>query len=154
MLSEEIDMSTQPIAVSPTRLLFLRAVYLLIALAMGAQVWPQIVTQSGNWVGAAGSVKAMLGALTILCLWGLRYPLKMLPILFWEMAFKTIWLSVVALPAWLTQTMDANIAENTFACSLVVLVYAATPWRYVFQEFAKVGGDPWKAKPPRTASPN
>jgi hypothetical protein len=145
--------NTQSIMVSPTRLLFLRAVYLLIAVAMGAQVWPQIITHSGNWVGAAGSVKAMLGALTILCVLGLRYPLKMLPILFWEMAFKTIWLSVVALPAWLTQTMDADIAENTFACGLVVLVYAATPWRYVFQEFAKVGGDPWKPQAPKSVSP-
>jgi hypothetical protein len=137
-------MSVCSVKVSLRRLLFLRLVYLLIGVAMGIQVWPQIVTHSGNWVGAAGSVKAMLGALTLLCFLGLRYPLKMLPILFWEMAFKTIWLLVVALPAWLTQSMDADMAENTFACSLVILVYAATPWRYVFHEFFKVASEPWR----------
>ena len=122
--------------VSNLRLNFLRAVYLLIAVGMGLQVWPQIVTGSGDWAGASGMVKSMLGAVTLLSLLGVRYPLKMLPLLFWEVVFKTTWLLLVALPAWRTGSVSPWIAENTIACGLVVLVYAAIPWRYAFRHFA------------------
>lgn len=130
--------------VSNIRLNFLRVVYLLIALGMGFQVWPQILTGSGNWVGASGMVKSMLGAVTLLSLLGLRYPLKMLPLLFWEVVFKTTWLLVVALPAWRAGNMSAEIADNVVACGMVVLVYAAIPWRYVFRHYAGAAGDSWK----------
>lgn len=131
--------------VSTLRLNLLRAVYLLIGLGMGIQVWPQIVTGSGNWLGASGIVKCMLGALTLLSLVGLRYPLKMLPLLFWELVWKTMWLLVVALPAWRAGNMDAETAENAFACGFVVLVYAAIPWSYVLRHYAGAAGDRWKS---------
>lgn len=63
---------------------------------------------------------------------GLRYPLKMLPILLWEMVWKTTWLAVVALPRWLSGRMDAATTANTFASMFVVLVVLTVPWRYVF----------------------
>lgn len=131
--------------ISPLRLNVLRAVYLVIALGMGLQTWPQIVTGSGNWAHSAGTVKCMFGALTLLCLIGVRYPLKMLPLLFWETAWKTIWLIVVALPAWRAGTMDAELTENAFACGLVVLVYAAIPWSYVFRNFVSAPGEQWRS---------
>lgn len=134
--------------VSPLRLNLLRAVYLVIALGMGIQTWPQIVTGSGNWAHSAGVVKCMFGALTLLCLIGVRYPLKMLPLLFWEMAWKTIWLIVIALPAWQAGAMDAELTENVFACGLVVLVYAAIPWNYVFRNFVSAPGNQWRSERP------
>ena len=129
--------------VSVLRLALLRAVYLVIALGMGLQTWPQIITGSGNWVHAAGTIKCMFGALTLLCLVGVRYPLKMLPLLFWEMTWKTIWLVVIALPAWRSGTMDKETTENAFACGLVVLVYAAVPWRYVVRQYVRAPAERW-----------
>lgn len=137
-------MQSTGVEVSNVRLNLLRAVYLLIAVGMGLQVWPQIVTGSGNWAGASGMVKSMLGAVTLLSLLGLRYPLKMLPLLLWEVVFKTTWLVVVAFPAWRAGNMSVDVAENAVACGLVVLVYAAIPWRYVFRTYAAAAGDPWK----------
>lgn len=134
-------------SVSAVRLNVLRAVYLVIALGMGLQVWPEIVTGSGNWLNAAGTVKAILGALTLLSLLGLRYPLQMLPLLFWEMAWKTIWLLVVALPAWRGGRIDAETTGNAFACGLVVLVYAAIPWRYVLRRYAGATAERWRTSP-------
>jgi len=136
-------MQSTGVEVSNLRLNFLRAVYLLIALGMGSQVWPQILTGSGDWAGASGMVKSMLGAVTLLCLLGLRYPLKMLPLLLWEVVFKTTWLLVVALPAWRAGDMSAEIAENAVACGLVVLIYAAIPWRYVFRQYAGAAAERW-----------
>ena len=129
--------------VSPVHLHFLRAVYALIAVAMGLMTWPAIITHSGDWSFDAGVVKCMLGALTLLCLLGIRYPLKMLPLLFWEMAWKTIWLLAIALPSWKAGSIDANMAENIFATGLVVVVYAAMPWRYLIDQFVSAQGDRW-----------
>lgn len=133
------------IEVSTLRLNFLRAVYALIAVAMGSMTWPAIVTHSGDWSFASGVVKCMLGALTLLCVLGIKYPLKMLPLLFWEMAWKTIWLLAVALPSWLAGRIDPEMAENIFATGLVVIVYAAIPWNYVFENYARSKGDHWRS---------
>lgn len=130
--------------VATWRLNLLRAVYALIAIAMGAMTWPDILTRSGDWSFAPGVVKCMLGALTLLSLLGIRYPLRMLPLLFWELAWKTIWLLVVALPAWMENRIDTAMAENIFATGLVVIVYAAIPWGYVFDHYVRHPGDQWR----------
>lgn len=130
--------------VSTFRLYFLRAVYLLIAVAQGLNTWPAIVNHHGAWAFDEGVMMCMLGALTALAALGVRYPLQMLPLLFWEIAWKTIWLVVVALPLWREGHMDAGMAKAAFACGLVVIVYAAVPWRYVFANYVARTGDPWR----------
>ena len=71
----------------------MRGAYLLIAIGMGMQVWPGIF-QHGDLELFHGVSRSMLGAMTLLCLLGVRYPLAMLPILFFEFAWKSICWSV------------------------------------------------------------
>jgi hypothetical protein len=134
--------------VSVLRLHFLRANYALIAVAMGSMIWPAILTHSGDWTLMPGVVKCMLGALSLLALLGIRYPLKMLPLLFWEMGWKTIWLLAVALPHWLSGSMDAATSQTAFETGLVVMIYAAMPWRYVLDQFGRAKGDRWSFRDP------
>ncbi len=85
----------------------------------------------------------MLGALTLLALLGVRYPTRMLPLLFWEAAWKTIWLAAVPLPALIAGRLDKDTAEIAAQCAVVVLVYAAIPWPYVARVFARDAGERW-----------
>lgn len=128
-------------AVPAWRLWLLRAMYALIAFAMGSMIWPTIITHSGDWALMPGVVKCMLGALTLLALIGIRHPLKMLPLLFWELVWKTIWLLAVALPQWQSGTMDAATAQSAFETGLVLLVYLVIPWRYVWEHYVRAHGD-------------
>jgi len=64
----------------------------------------------GPWTLFHGVTNAMLLALVILSVVGLRDPLKMLPLLFWEIIWKASWLLAVALPAWTGGTMDAGMS--------------------------------------------
>lgn len=127
------------------RLYALRAVYGLMGFAMGSMIWPAIFTHSGDWTPMPGVVKCMLGAMSLLALLGIRYPLQMLPLLFWELAWKTIWLLAVALPAWRSGAMDAATAQTAFETGLVIIVYAAIPWHYVLEHYARKPGDRWWA---------
>ena len=47
-----------------------------------------------------GVVRAMLGALTLLAVLGVRYPVTMIPLLMFEFAWKCIWVAAFGLPLW------------------------------------------------------
>ena len=56
--------------------------------------WPLIVNHDGPWPLFEGVETCMLVALSLLSFLGLRYPIKMLPILLFEIGWKLIWLTV------------------------------------------------------------
>ena len=92
--------------VSLVRLYALRACYLLLAVGLGLTVWPSILALDAPDSLMQGVVRCMLGALGLLSLLGLRQPMRMLPLLVFEVAWKVIWLAAVALPLWLAGRMD------------------------------------------------
>lgn len=86
--------------VSTFRLYLLRAVYLLIFVGLAFDIWPQIIDHTSAlplWQGVGCS---LLAATSILAALGLRYPLAMLPVMFFELIWKSIWLIAIALPLW------------------------------------------------------
>jgi hypothetical protein len=124
------------------RLTLLRAGYGLIAAGMGTQIIPAFL-RHGPWTLYHGVMNSMLLSLVLLSALGVRYPLKMLPLLFWEMAWKTIWLTAVALPLWRAGAMDADTTESVFDCAIVVVFYAIVPWDYVVAQFVKARSERW-----------
>ena len=132
--------------VSIFRLYLLRAMYLLIALGLAATVWPVIISPPNLIAGPTSVVRALLGALALLSLLGLRYPLKMLPLLLFELLWKIIWVVGSALPMWLGPGLDQYASESLFACLMgVVLVPIVLPWRYVARHFARAPSEPWRS---------
>ncbi len=59
-------------------------------------------------------------------LMGLRYPLKMLPALFFELAWKTIWLLFFALPLLMAHQVDPDTWDTIKACALVWVIFPFT----------------------------
>ena len=134
--------------VSLFRLYLLRAMYLLIAVGLGLTLWPSIIASSGTAADSHTVVKALLGALSLLCLLGLRYPLRMLPLLIFELLWKVIWVVAFALPLWLTNRLDAYGTETLFACLMgVVLVPLVIPWGHVYRNYVKAPGEAWTKRP-------
>ena len=135
---------------STARIYALRATYLLIALGMGVQIWPLIVNHPANVEHMRGVVRAFFGALTLLCLLGVRYPVRMMPLLFFELAWKTIWVVAFGLPLWLTHQLDADRADTMKACLMgVVLVPLVLPWGFVLRHYVRAPGEPWRRAAPR-----
>ena len=132
--------------VSLVRLYMLRAVYLIIAVGLGLVIWPGVIHHDKPWSLMGGVVNCMLAAFGALCVLGVRYPLQMLPVLLWELAWKIIWMLVVALPAWRAGTMDAGTVEVFSQCVAVVIIPIAMPWGYVVKKYLQQSGDRWSAK--------
>ena len=85
----------------------------------------------------------MLAAMVLMSLLGLRHPLKMLPVLLFEITWKAIWLLRVALPAAMAATMSEPMFELVQMCDVVILVVVAVPWDYVIGQFVEAPGDKW-----------
>ena len=130
--------------VSLLRLYLLRAGYLLLVAGLGVQLWPSMFHHA-PWTFWQGVGKSFLTAISVLAILGLRYPLKMLPLLFYEMTWKAIWLLAVPLPMWLSHTpIDADTADTIQACAWAIIFPIIIPWRYVFATFVQQPGDRWR----------
>ena len=127
--------------VSLIRLYVLRASYLLIAVGLGITVWPGVIHHNKPWELMQGVVSCVLAAVAVLAAVGLRYPLQMLPLLFFEILWKAIWLLVVAAPLWSAQRMDASTLETADACLMGVIFPFVIPWRYVWASYVTKPAD-------------
>ena len=129
--------------VGTVRLYILRALYLLLAVGLGLSIGPSIVFPSEPSTDAKTVVRALLGAVGLLALLGLRYPLRMIPLLLFELVWKSIWLIAFAFPAWRSGHLDVNGTQNAVECLVgIVLVLVAVPWPYAIERYIRERGDP------------
>lgn len=129
---------------SPFRLNLLRTGYVILVVGLGTTIWPSILDPARGWQLMNGVVVSMLGAMSALALLGIRYPLKMLPLLFFEMGWKAIWLLRIALPLWSGNRMDPATTETLYECLLIILFPFIIPWPYVFDNYFRKPGDAWR----------
>jgi hypothetical protein len=128
--------------VSLVRLYVLRATYLLLVVGLGATIVPGIL---GHTLMSRGVIPSLLGALWALAFLGLRYPLQMLPLLMFELAWKAIWLFAYGLPQRLAGQMPATFAEDFPAIVFgVILMPLVIPWSYVWRHYVKRPGARWR----------
>ncbi len=138
----------QPIAptpeVSTLHLYLLRAFYALLFLGQGVMTWPGIIHHEKHWTLMYGVAKCFLAALALVAALGIRYPLKMLPLIFYEFSWKAIWLVAIALPLWRSNQMDPETMDSVKECLPVLIVLFILPWRYVYATYVKSPGDRWR----------
>jgi hypothetical protein len=129
---------------SLTRLYLLRAGYLLMGVGLALVKWP-LLPGAASLPVWEGVTLCLLTAMGLLAFLGLRYPVKLLPLLLFESAWKLLWLALVALPKVITGTLDAATAAVAVNCSLVVVILAVIPWRYVWTQYVRSSGDRWRS---------
>jgi hypothetical protein len=128
--------------VSLLRLYVLRATYLLLVVGLGALIMPQIISHA---IDNRGVIPSLLCGVWLLAFIGLRHPLQMLPVLMFELAWKTVWLIGYGLPQW-----SAGVALPTFSEDLtnigfgVILMPIVIPWGYVWRHYVQRAGARWR----------
>jgi hypothetical protein len=130
--------------VSLFRLYTLRASYFVLAAGLGTYIWPIVIHHSNELAAAKGLQFALLAGLGAMAVLGFRYPLKMLPLLLFELVWKAIYLIAFAWPMWSAHQITAAAAEDIQAVLMVVIFLPLIPWRYVFAQYVRAPGDRWK----------
>lgn len=130
-----------PEEISVFRLYLMRLLYLLNFVLLGLDVWPAIMNHAGAWDPVKGVAFSFWAALSALSGLGLRYPLKMLPLLLLQLLYKAIWLIAVGLPQW-SAVRSTDLAKAMMIG--VVLDLIAIPWPYVLANYVRKPGDRWR----------
>ncbi|QGN34414.1 hypothetical protein [Microlunatus sp. Gsoil 973] len=127
------------------RLYILRGAYLFMAVGLALVKWP-LLRHAADLPLYEGITVCLLTAMSLLVFLGLRYPVKLIPVLLLETIWKLLWLSLVALPKAIGGDLDAAAATILINCSLVIVIIVAVPWRYAVRSYARVAGDPWRTR--------
>jgi len=136
--------------VSTFRLYLLRAMYVFTVVGLAIVKLPALLHPATLSPGDS-VVLSVLGATALLAVVGIRYPIKMLPLLFFEFVWKAVWILLFGLPLLLSGGLDPNVSfggtGTLIACIVgVVLVPLAMPWGYVLEHYVKAPGDRWGKK--------
>ncbi|MFZ1477298.1 MAG: hypothetical protein WAT18_06095 [Sphingorhabdus sp.] len=133
--------------VATWRINAMRFLFLLMAGFMGAMyVWPQLLFDWAEWDMNRGLAKSMLAALALMSLWGVRYPMQMLPLMLYEVAWKTIWLILIAGRAWMADKWTPDIEGLFYDCIGIIIAYFIVPWRYVWARYIKKPMEPLQTR--------
>lgn len=127
--------------VSTFRLYLMRLLYLLNFVMLGLQVWPVMINHVGAWDPVRGVAFIFWAALSALAGLGLRYPLKMVPLLLLQLLYKSIWVIAVALPLW---SAFRSIELTKVMAYGAVVDLIVIPWPYVLANYVKMRGDRWR----------
>lgn len=121
--------------VSRLRLYLLRAAYALLVVGLGLMIVPVLIQHEPM---ARGVIPSLLGGVWVLAIVGLFRPLQMLPLLMFELVWKTIWLCAFGLPQWSAGHVPETFAEDVKAIGLgVLLMPIVIPWGYVYRHYIK-----------------
>ena len=101
--------------VSLVRLYVLRTTYLVLVVGLGASNLPELISHEPT---ARGVIPSVLGGIWLVAFSGIRYPLQMVPLLLFELAWKTVWLLDYGLPQWLSRQGLTTFAEDFKAMRL------------------------------------
>ncbi|GMV06032.1 MAG: hypothetical protein AMXMBFR53_23090 [Gemmatimonadota bacterium] len=130
--------------VSLARLYVLRAAYLLLVAGLGTMVVPSLLRHDPM---ARGVIPSLLGGIWLLAFLGLRYPLRMLPLLMFELAWKVIWLLAFGLPQRSSGQMPPTFTDDFQAILAgVILMPIVIPWGYVWRQYVLQPGDRWRRR--------
>jgi hypothetical protein len=121
--------------VSRFRLYLLRAAYLLLVVGLGLMIVPVLIQHEPM---ARGVIPSLLGGVWLLAIVGVFRPLQMLPLLMFELVWKTIWLCAFGLPQWSAGHVPETFAGDIKAIGLgVILMPIVIPWGYVYRHYIK-----------------
>src|SRR5215204_3906845 len=125
--------------VSTFRLYLLRAMYVFTVVGLAIEKLPALLHPATLSPGDS-VILSVLGATALLAVLGIRYPLKMLPLLFFEFVWKSIWILAFGLPLSLSGGLDPNISFGGTETLIACLV------GYVFKHYLKAPGARWGKK--------
>jgi hypothetical protein len=124
------------------RLYLMRAMCLLFISGALFKTVPHLIDHAP---AERGMLTAILCGLWVMAFLALRYPLQMIPIFLFEIAWKTIWLVFYGLPQWLSGIGSPSLGRDMFEIGLFPFVIALViPWGYVWRHYVREPAERWR----------
>ena len=122
--------------VRPINIYLLRTLFALMFLFVGYDSWSYILRHAGAWDPLRAAAWSMFAAYSLLSILGVFRPLKMLPLVLFVIAYKSIWLLFVAYPLWSSGQLAGSPAEGMARVFMwIPVAIVAVPWKYVLEKY-------------------
>lgn len=131
-------------AVPLWRLYSLRICYLILSAGLGVFVWPSVIHHSPSFAISRGIQVSLIAAIGAVALLGFRYPVKMIPLLLFELVWKTIYLTAFAWPLWRAHLVTPAVREDITAVLTVVVLIPLIPWGTVWRQYVIQRAERWR----------
>ncbi len=116
----------------------MRALFFLNFIALAPDNWSTIILPNEQLDTMTGVAVSLYAALSLLCVFGIRFPLKFTPLLLMQLIYKSAWLAGIYWPA-MSSGLPNDDLESWFWVMApgIVIDVLVIPWRYVYQEYLK-----------------
>jgi hypothetical protein len=122
--------------VAPINIYLLRLLFTLVVIFVIPDSWTHILNHTGPWEPVDAAAWSMWASYSVISIIGIFRPLKLLPIVLFEIVYKIAWLLVVAYPLWTKGQLSGSPAEGMAGAFLwVILPVVAMPWGYFFRTY-------------------
>lgn len=135
--------------VRPVQIWGLRLFFFLMLVFVAPFAWRGLLTHDGPWDPLRAIAFSVWATYPALALFGLLRPLRWLPLMFFAIGYKTIWLAFVAYPLWQAGTLwgtpTGEVASSFLALPLLA---AVVPWGYAWRTYFALPRRMVEARPP------
>ncbi len=120
------------------RLHLMRGLFFLNFISLAFDNWAQVFFPDDLMDTLSGVAISFWAGFSLLNLVGIRFPLKMLPVLLLQLLYKSAWIISTYLPAKHAGALDIWLKEFYWVCVAgIVLNLLIIPWDYVYKTFVK-----------------
>jgi hypothetical protein len=122
--------------VRPFNVYFLRLLFLVVFVFLGKDAWTSLLYHRRSWDPYTTAAFCMWAAFALISLIGVFHPLKMLPLMIFEVMYKVLYLILVSYPLWSANRLAGSPEEEmTFRFLPVILGIVAVPWKYALDRY-------------------
>jgi hypothetical protein len=136
--------------VRPVQLWGLRLFFFLMLVAVTPTAWSVLLAHQGPWDPLHAVTWTVWATYPALALFGLFRPLRWLPLMFFTIGYKALFLALVAYPLWRAGTLWGTPTGEIAGSFLPLpLLAAVVPWGYAWRTYF---APPWLRNRARAAS--
>jgi hypothetical protein len=124
--------------VRPFHIWGLRLFFFLMLAFVATDAWSGLLAHEGPWDPVRAVAVCVWATYPALAVFGLIHPLRWLPLMFFTIGYKALWLGFVAWPMWRNGTLAGSPAEEiAYAFAALPLLIAVVPWGYAYRTYVR-----------------
>ncbi len=120
------------------RLHLMRGLFFLNFISLAFDTWPMIFSPQEQLDTLTGVTYSFWASFALLNLFGIRFPIRLLPILLIQLFYKSAWIIGTYMPAYANGQLNEDLHHFLKVCiGGIALNLIVIPWDFVFKYYLK-----------------